>query len=432
MTDEILRPQRRPIPQQGTQSPPTQRTPEENLAMLEQMQQMHNNIEEKPMPMGGNPLSGANPLNRVVADMPPEVQQQLTAARAQQIAAQNPQDNWIADTPPQRPQQPQLQPHPQQQTPQSWLTDTSNLQKPGGGAHDPSPSPMARRPGPRNHQRSTPVKINASPALDALLGKISEKTAIYETIELPSKGIFYNGEDGPRNGILHVRRMTGEEEQVLATQRLVRKGDAINQIFRRCMQEQYDPAWLLTADRTYMLIYLRGISYTPRYDVEINCPVCRSKFSHPLNLDEMWVDDCPLDFTPDSLHGVLPTTGANYKYRLSRGYDEQDLQEYRQRRNQLPEDDESTDDTLTFRTGQLLEEIEGVTDKQELAFAVSKLPSSDTNHLMNTVNNPPFGADTEVTIECRVCGNGFSVDMPMESGFFFPRQKRGSRTRATS
>ena len=431
MADEVLRPQRRPIPQAQTpQSPAMQRTPEENLAMLEQMQQTRNNLQEEPIPLANN-----NPLGRVFADMPPEVQQQLQSARAQQMAAQNPEDNWVPeDAPP--PPPPRGTSRSPQQRPTSWLTDTSDLIKPGmtapSGPSGPPPSPMARRPGPRTRSKPVSVKINSSPALDAILGKIQEKTAIYEAIELPSKGIFYNGEDGPINGILHLRRMTGEEEQVLATQRIVKKGDAVNTIFRRCMQEQYDPAWLLTADRTYMLIYLRGISYTPRYDVEINCPACRSRFSHPLNLDQIMVDDCPIDFTPECLHGELPTTGLKYIYRLSRGFDEQELMEYRQRQNQMPEEDDATDDTLTFRTGQLLEEIEGVTDKQELAFAVSKLPSSDTNHLMNVVNNPPFGADTSVDIECRVCGHNFSVDMPMESGFFFPRPKRGSRTRATS
>ena len=430
MADEnVLRPQRRPMPQ----SPSQQRTPEENIAMLEQMKQMRESMSQEEPAQRAKPLSSSNPLNRVLGDMPPEVQQQLQQAKVQQMAAQNPEDTWI----PEAESEPIQSHRPAAPQSSSWLTDTSDLQRPPRANQPPVqqnvPSPMVRRPGgPKNRGKPVSVKINSSPALDAVLAKVQEKTGIYEPIELPSKGIFYNGEDGPRNGILHIRRMTGEEEQVLATQRIVKKGDAINIIFRKCMQEQYDPAWLLTADRTYMLIYLRGISYTPKYDVEINCPACRSRFSHALNLDEMYVNDCPIDFTPDSLHGVLPTTELEYSYRLSRGYDEQKLQEYRQRLQQTPSDDDTTDDTLNYRTAQLLENIDAITDKQELLFLVSKLPSSDSNHLMNTVNEPPFGADTSVDIECPLCGHNFPVDMPMEAGFFFPRARKGSRTQATS
>ncbi|WP_447516277.1 hypothetical protein, partial [Clostridioides difficile] len=63
--------------------------------------------------------------------------------------------------------------------------------------------------------------------------------------------------------------MTGEEEQILATPRFVRKGQAINMIFQRCLKEQFRPEQFLTIDRTYILIYLRGISYSPNYDVEV-------------------------------------------------------------------------------------------------------------------------------------------------------------------
>ena len=103
----------------------------------------------------------------------------------------------------------------------------------------PAPSPVA----------------SSNSSLNNILDKLRKGSSVYEEILLPSKGRFYDGTDGPTDGILHIRPMTGEEEQILATPRFVRKGTAINMIFSRCIQEPIKPENLLSADRTFLLIY---------------------------------------------------------------------------------------------------------------------------------------------------------------------------------
>jgi hypothetical protein len=44
--------------------------------------------------------------------------------------------------------------------------------------------------------------------------------------------------------------MTGEEEQILSTPRWVKKGKAIDMIFRRCIKEPINTDELLSVDRT--------------------------------------------------------------------------------------------------------------------------------------------------------------------------------------
>ena len=153
----------------------------------------------------------------------------------------------------------------------------------------------------------------------------------YEEIVLPSKGKFYDGENGPKDGVLSIRPMTGEEEQILATPRLVRKGQAINMIFQKCIRENYRVENLLSIDRTYILIYLRGISYSPAYDVEIKCPECEKKFAHTIDLNSLYLESCPDEFGP-ILQDVLPTSKLPFAYRLATGKDEQDVQDHRDRR----------------------------------------------------------------------------------------------------
>jgi len=188
------------------------------------------------------------------------------------------------------------------------------------------------------------------------------------------------------------------------------------------MKEQYRPEQLLTIDRTYMLIYLRGISYSPNYDVEVKCPECEKKFGTTIDLNTLYVEPCPVDYGP-TLQDVLPTTKLPFSYRLSTGRDEQEITEYRDRRIKAF-GDASADDTLIYRTSMLLDNIDGLTNKGELQILLKNLPISDVSYVRNCINEPPFGVDTNVEITCPSCLQDFEVDLPLEANFFFPRRKK--------
>lgn len=261
------------------------------------------------------------------------------------------------------------------------------------------------------------IRVQGSDALEGLLSQLAEKHT-WEEFEFPSKGKFYS----TIPATVHVRAMTGEEEQILATPRWVKKGKAIDMIFRRCIKEPINTEELLSSDRTNLLIYLRGISYTPEYDVEIKCPNCSIKFAHVIDLNDMDVEACPDDFGPEQLSGILPVSHFRYRYRLATGQDEQEISNYREKRIQQW-GDQGDDDTLLYRTALLLEEIEGVTLKKELALLLKKLPIQDVAYLRNEINTPPFGVDTELPILCPSCTEEFKIDLPLETSFFFPRKK---------
>lgn len=279
----------------------------------------------------------------------------------------------------------------------------------------------------RSQQSMPDLRATGSTKLEELLQGIYSTGNVYEEITLPSLGKFYNGSDGPVDGKLHVRRMTGEEEQILATPRFVRKGEAVNMIFERCMQENYDAQEFLTEDRTYLLIYLRGISYSPNYDVELKCPETDQVFAETIDLNSLYVDNCPVDFNPEDLKGVLPDTGYKFSYRLSKGKDETAVQNHRERMIKNFDRSNEADDTLLFRTSLLVNEIEGLDDDLELMTLLRRLPIRDVAYLRNLLNDPPFGVDTQLVITSPYTMQEFTVDLPLEANFFFPRQRKESR-----
>ncbi len=273
------------------------------------------------------------------------------------------------------------------------------------------------------------ARAQGSSHLEDLISGLVDKSFVYEEVVLPSKGAFYDGQDGPKDGILHIRPMTGEEEQILATPRYVRRGLAINMIFQRCLKENnFSPDNFLSADRTFLLIWLRGISYTPKYEVEVKCPECGRKYNTELNLAELIINDCPKNFKPP-LNGKMPTSGYKFNYRLSRGSDETAIQEYRDKR--LKDwGDTGVDDSLIYRTAMMLDDIEGLTDKKELMMLLKKLPIQDVSYLRNRTTEPPFGVNTKCNIDCPGCQANYEVDLPLEANFFFPRPRQTAETPA--
>jgi hypothetical protein len=266
----------------------------------------------------------------------------------------------------------------------------------------------------------SPMRGGMSADLEEILSRVSAHTHQWEPIKLPSKSKFYGGEI-PET--IFIRAMTGEEEKILATPRFVKKGQAIDMIFSKCIRERIPVENLLSVDKIYLLIFLRGISYTPEYDVEIKCPECTTKFTTVIDLNSLDVEECPGDFGPQNLTGVLPTTGLQYRYRLPTGHDEQEITKHRERfvKNW---GDQKDDDTLQFRMSLLLEQIENLTNKQEIQMLLNKLPINDLTELRNIINNPPFGVETEVGIVCPMCSGEFEIELPLEANFFFPRKKR--------
>jgi hypothetical protein len=310
------------------------------------------------------------------------------------------------------------------QQPESPVKITGNIPpqfRAAMGLDSSSPQPQQPVAGfaPAGFQQNTELTI--------LLQNLKNQSSNFEEVVLPSRGRFYDGTDGPVDGKIHIRAMTGEEEQILATPRFVKKGIAMNMIFSKCIKESIKPENLLTADRTFLLIYLRGISYGSDYEVQVKCPETDRPFQTVIDLDTIPVQRCPDSFNSNDLTGVLPKSGLKFTYRLSKGRDETELQDYRERRLKAF-GDTAADDTLLFRTAQLINNIESIVEKEEIKVVLKNLPIQDVSYLRNLVNDPPFGVDTKVTIVSPYNNEEFEIDLPLEANFFFPRSKKGAKT----
>lgn len=295
----------------------------------------------------------------------------------------------------------------------------------GVAEEQPQARPQVKQPQPQPQQVPKPqpkVRRTGSPALEEILEQLRGQAYVYDEVMLPSKGFFYSGNEAPTDGVLHIRPMTGEEEQILATPRYIKKGTAVNMIFQRCVKETIKADELLSVDRTYLLIALRNLSYGHNYEVDIKCPACDKKFSHNIRLDQLIVKYCPENFQ-DMLTDKLPKSGLNFTWRLPRGRDETLVSDYREKRSK-EYGDAAIDDSLLFRIALMVDVVETIRDKTEIMVILKKLPTQDIAYLRSITSDPPFGMDTKCEITCPLCYHDFEIELPLEAGFFFPRHKR--------
>lgn len=272
---------------------------------------------------------------------------------------------------------------------------------------------------PQEAQPSGEASKDQSPVADLkdFLHKLDPQ---YEEVQLPSKGLLYEG--ALPNGIIHVKPMTMREEKLLATPRLIRSGKAINMIFESCMREDFPAEDLLSVDRTFLLIWLRGISYGVDYTVQIKCPSCSNSFPEEVNLSELPVEYAPEDLI-EPIEDTLPDVGVKFKYRFSRGKDESAISRYRDRKTR-DYGDEAYDDTMLKRDATLIEEIHEFSSKAEIQAILERISMKDATYLRGCFSDPGFGVNTKIPLVCPYCSNDFDVDLPVDANFFFPRRTK--------
>jgi hypothetical protein len=85
-----------------------------------------------------------------------------------------------------------------------------------------------------------------------------------ETFALPSRGVFYNNGElasGVEGAEVHVHPMTVIDEITIKTPDKLFTGDAIREVFGRCIPQILKPDQLLAKDVDYLMLCLRKVSY---------------------------------------------------------------------------------------------------------------------------------------------------------------------------
>lgn len=279
--------------------------------------------------------------------------------------------------------------------------------------------------------------------LDFILDKDDNELVPWETVQLPSKGLFYDGMIP--DGIVKVRPMSIYTEKILSTLRLSKTGQALDMIFQYCTKfpnEGFDPTNLLVGDSTFLLFYLRGITFGNLYNFTIKCTddECGKTQQHTFDLNQLAstikspiTEEEPFEIR---LPYLSESTGRDFtvKVRLLRRYDLTTMTAEKKHRklvgpsnaaeNKLTkrfkqiQSIESLNDVVEKNLSLVIVEAMGIKDRFKIDKLVERMHSSDTATIRQFLDENSPGVDTTISVSCDHCDNDMKVSLPITESFF--------------
>lgn len=233
------------------------------------------------------------------------------------------------------------------------------------------------------------------------------------SVQLPSHGRFYQDSEDEdlRNGIIKLYPMSVAEEEILTNQAYTKSGTAIRMLFDSCMASDYDAGKLLSFDSTFLLYYLRKISYGSDYTFSIKCSECKKEYKYTLDISDVEFEELPED-AQDVYDITLPRSKYAVSMTLPRII--QDENEIKIK-NRIKDVSDQIADMISHTVSVRSPDGEEISPSMWGDF-FKELPSIDRAEITKTFaftkNNP------KVTVTCPYCGNDEEVSIPMDLDFF--------------
>lgn len=241
--------------------------------------------------------------------------------------------------------------------------------------------------------------------------------------QLPSKGLFYkDGELSPniRDGEIHVHPMSALDEINMKNPDQLFSGEAVNSVFKHCIEGVEKPSELLAKDIDAIMLFLRTVTYGPEYEFTAK-HVCEEAKSHSytVNVDEMInsmkiIDDSELKelFSVELPNGqVVRLIPTRYQYVV-------DIIKMNQSKTVFTAEDQQNN--LLKLICSVIDSVNGIRDKAMIEEWVRELPSPLIKKIGDKVeHSSEWGAELKTKCTCKDCGEQFEVEIPINPITFF-------------
>lgn len=248
-----------------------------------------------------------------------------------------------------------------------------------------------------------------------------------ETFTLPSGGMFYtDGELAPNvtNGEVHVYPMTGIDELIMKSVDKILNGEAIKEVFSRCIPSVVKPGQLSAKDVDYLLVALKKVSYGPMFDIN---------YTHDCENAEQHTYELALDIFLSGSKSVNPTTArASFLHTLENAqviqfkpatYDDV-INVYQIQQMNLSKEDSQTQvellDQLLSGVAILIDRVDETTDRDMIVEWLKTLPVAWLQTISEAAAlTTDWGVEFNVPIRCKDCGKDLLIPTPLNPISFF-------------
>lgn len=241
-----------------------------------------------------------------------------------------------------------------------------------------------------------------------------------ETVNLPSRGWFYEKGHPLSNGTVEIKYMTAKEEDILTSQNLIKQGIVIDKLLQALLVTKFDFNDLLIADKNALIFHSRVLAYGKDYEVEVTCPACEEKTNQVIDLTTIQDKDIELKEEQrgkNYFEFELPASKIKVGVKLLTHGDEKNIEA---EVKGLKKVSSIIDKELTTRLKYVIISVNGNSETSKIREFVDKMPSRDSLALRKFINEITPDIKSEFDFVCKECGHEETRRIPMTVSFFWP------------
>lgn len=247
-----------------------------------------------------------------------------------------------------------------------------------------------------------------------------------EVITLPSKGLIYPQTNPLSNGSVEIKYMTAREEDILASQNLIKKGVVLDKLFESVVVSTgVSINDISVGDKNAILLATRILGYGADYNVEVTDPF--SGEIQKVTIDLSKISTKEIDETllnrENRYDFELPISKKKIKFKLLTHKDEIDINAELQALNRLVRGDNVASQDISTRLRYMIQEIDGNTDRGYINnYVKNNLLARESKALREYIKkiSPDLNLKYEFTSE--LTGDTEALDIPFGVGFFYPTE----------
>lgn len=254
---------------------------------------------------------------------------------------------------------------------------------------------------------------------------MSEFKTPTEVIDLPSQGKVYPEGHPLSKGTIEIKYMTAREEDILASQNLIKKGVVLDKLFESVVVEKgvsVDDIFL--GDKNAILLATRILGYGADYNVSVTDPFTGEEQQVNINLAQLKTKD--VDFSKlnskNEYEFTLPKGKLSIKFKLLTHKDEIAINADIQGMKRLGGKN-AVDSDVTTRLRHMIVEVDGNRDKSIInQFISNSMLAQDSRELRKYVRNLTPDMDFKFEFVSELTGEAEALDIPFGVEFFYPSE----------
>ena len=244
-----------------------------------------------------------------------------------------------------------------------------------------------------------------------------------EIISLPSQGKCYPESNPLSKGTVEIKYMTAKDEEILASQNLVRKGVVIDKLFESIIVDKdVNIDDIVLGDKNAILLATRILGYGPEYKIEvINSLGDKQEVS--VDLGKVQTKEINFDLLSSENKYEFTTPHGNNKleFKILTHGDEKKIDADIKALQRLNKGDVSAELTTRYRF--MILSVDGESDTKTITnFINNKFITRDTKAFREYISKITPDIDMEFEFEDDQTGEVEVRPIPMGVGFFWPTE----------